>query len=62
MCYINEASYSAACMLIVSEIIKIRDDIYYALYKSIKLTASNNNNAITSIDDDEEERFVDIDR
>lgn len=33
MCYINEASYTAACILIISEILNTRDDIRYTLFK-----------------------------
>lgn len=65
MCYINEASYTAACILIISEILKSRDDIKYALFKQRKFESkSESKQAIkNAIDDDEdEERFIDIDR
>ena len=32
LCYINEVTYTAACMLIISEVFKNRDDVKYAWY------------------------------
>jgi hypothetical protein len=68
LCYINEVTYAAACMLITSEIFKNRDDIKYAWYSVAnnkfddrQSTASALRNISKGADQDEEV-FVDIDR
>jgi hypothetical protein len=32
MCYINEAGFTAATLLIISELIKVKDDLKFNLY------------------------------
>ena len=73
MSFLNEASYTAACMLIISEVLLIRDDIKHALYNagdksklgsgaapssSVASKTKKPKNA-TFDNDDEEEKFVD---
>lgn len=71
MCFIHEASYTAACLLIISEILNQREDIKYVLFKGqnfgsasklIDDTSKNLTNRVISLDDDDEEHFIDIDR
>lgn len=66
MCYLNEAGFSAATLLIISEIIKIKDDLRFSLY-SFDVGRSSNKMKFTKIssnnnDSDEEERFYDADK
>jgi len=57
MCFINEAGFSAATLLIISELIRIKEDL--------KLTFFSFGSVFTkkgSDDSDEEERFIDVDK
>lgn len=68
MAYLNEASYIAACLLIVSEVLKIREDIRFLLFRkfngSINSKKGNpiQNKISINDEDDEEERFIDVDK
>ena len=67
--FMNEVSYTAACMLIISELLKSRDDLKYVWYSasnnkfadttSTTNKKSNSNNIAADPDD---EVFIDIDR
>jgi hypothetical protein len=63
MCFINEANYTAACLLIISEVIKSRDDIRFSLYRTTSTFSNNKSTKINDImDDDDEEVFYDKDK
>jgi ribosome biogenesis protein MAK21 len=60
MSTLNEASYTAACLLIVSELIRDKPELRFQLYSLEQITrtaVSKNNDS-----DSEEERFVDADK
>jgi len=76
MSYLNEANFTAATLLILSELFKLRRDLSLAVY-SIDLSqaiavggvASGATTAeggvkldLNASDDDEEERFIDVDK
>ena len=75
MSYLNEANFTAATLLIISEIFKLRKDLSLSVY-SINLTGSGAATAAATAgstvgavkldqnasDDDEEERFIDVDK
>ena len=61
MATLNEASFTAACLLIISELIRCKNDLRFQLYsfdQIVKSSSINNRND----DDDEEERFYDVDK
>jgi hypothetical protein len=73
MSYVNESNFIAASLLIVSEILKQRQDIKLALYSfsfgssgAIPAARQGESSGIkldqAASDDDEEERFVDVDK
>lgn len=76
LCYVNEANFAAATLLITSEIFRVRDDIRIHLYgvkqsdvSSSKVGQSKNsasNKAQVKLDqaesDEDEEVFVDVDK
>jgi ribosome biogenesis protein MAK21 len=59
MCYINEAGFSAATLLIISELIRVKEDLRFNLY-SFHGGSTRGNMRID--DSDDEERFYDIDK
>ena len=70
MSFINEASFTAASLLIFSEILRIRKDVRLSLF-SFGTNAEKDNGqdeqkpslmVQNSDDDDEEERFQDVDK
>ena len=76
MSYLNEANFTAATLLIISEIFKLRRDLSLSVY-SINLSGAGAGNAApagqnsttgavkldqNASDDDEEERFIDVDK
>lgn len=68
MAYLNEASYIAACLLIVSEVLKIREDIRFLLFRKFNGSVNSKkgnpiqNKISINDEDDEEERFIDVDK
>ena len=54
MACINEASFTAACLLIISELAKVKKELSDELYDGKSFAYDN--------DDDDEERFVDADK
>ena len=67
MSSINEASFTAACLLIISELIRCKDDLRFQMYSleqltSVKKQIQNEGQNDEDDDDDEEERFVDADK
>ena len=68
MSYLNEANFTAASLLIISEILRVRQDIKMSLFPlfSIGSTPSAKTEGVkldqAGSDDDDEERFVDVDK
>lgn len=72
MAYVNEANFIAASLLIISEVLKQRQDIKLALFSfnfgsSAAAPAKQSEGNTVKLDqaasdDDEEERFVDVDK
>lgn len=66
MCYINETGFTAATLLIISELIKLKDDLKFNLYSFdvARLGSKAKKPAISNMinDSDEEERFYDVDK
>lgn len=59
MCFINEANFSAATLIVISEIFKARNDIRSLVFSSNKNFASQ---SLGDIDDEDDEVFVDVDK
>lgn len=73
MCYINEANFSAATLLIISEILKVRNDIRIQLFdiknggaagdgKGQQANADSNIKLDQAQSDEDEEVFIDVDK
>lgn len=75
MCFVNESNFTAASLLVISELLKMRKDVAFEIFKfnsqlgaekqaviSIHATKGKNVKAESSSDDDEEENFQDVDR
>lgn len=65
MCFINETGYTAATLLIISELIKVKDDVKFNLYSFdfAKPTQKLSNKKNTNLNEsDDEEHFYDIDK
>jgi hypothetical protein len=67
MATLNEASYTAASLLIVSELIRSKDDLRFQLYSLEQISKSRSaHNKLGAVvgagDDSDEERFVDVDK
>jgi len=67
MATLNEASYTAASLLIVSELIRSKDDLRFQLYSLEQISKSHSaQNKLGAVvgagDDSDEERFVDVDK
>jgi len=65
MCYINEAGFTAATLLIISELIRSNEDLRFNLYsfdvgRSLMNKGNTTRNNIN--DSDDEERFYDVDK
>lgn len=64
MSYLNECNFTAASLLVISEILKSRQDIRIALF-TFGFGATKTENAkidAAGSEDDDEERFVDVDK
>jgi hypothetical protein len=70
MSYLNEANFTAATLVILNELFKIRKDVKLALFQfdfknqdvSNKKTENDIRLDQADSDDDEEERFIDVDK
>jgi hypothetical protein len=64
MSTLNEASYTAASLLIVSELIRCKDDLRFQLYSLEQITRGGKVDTTKGRDDSdsEEEHFVDADK
>lgn len=66
MSYLNECNFTAASLLVVSEILKSRQDIRISLFTfsfgATVTTVTNKKIDAAGSDDDDEERFVDVDK
>eukprot|EP00347_Sterkiella_histriomuscorum_P015659 403356183 len=63
MCFINETGYTAATLLIISELIKLKDDIKFNLYSfDFSRSTKPSHKTVNVNDSDDEERFYDIDK
>jgi len=69
MSFVNEANFVAASLLIISEILKQRQDLKIALFsgfgnRAADLKQSNHGVKLDQAgsDDDDEERFIDVDK
>ncbi len=63
MATINEPSYTAACLLIISELIRCKEDLRFQLYSLEQISSQQKQRKIQSKDDDdEEEHFYDADK
>lgn len=71
MSFLNEANFTAASLLIISEILRARNDIKLSLFPLFNLGGGNGVISAKTegikldqagSDDDEEERFVDVDK
>jgi hypothetical protein len=64
MATLNEASFTAACLLIVSELIKCKDDLRFQLYSLEQISKGGKTQLPKKggmDSDSEEEHFVDVD-
>lgn len=65
MCLINEANFTAASLLVLSEILSTRADVKFELFQS-KAQDSDSMKVISkeamADSDEDEERFLDVDR
>ena len=62
MCYLNECAFTAASLLVISELLKLRQDIRSSLFTfNLGVVTKSKIDAAGSSDDDEE-RFVDVDK
>lgn len=66
MSTLNEPSYTAACLLIISELIRCKDDLRFQLYSLEQISSQRrpqNKKGKAAVDeDDDEERFYDVDK
>lgn len=65
MSTLNEAAFSAACLLIISELIKVKDDLKFQLFSFDQIANINSTRTKGKHDEDEdseEEHFVDADK
>jgi len=60
MCFVNEAGFTAASLLIISELIRVKDDLKFNLYSFHSKGLSTAK--LAADDSDEEERFYDVDK
>ena len=59
MCFLNEAGFSAATLLIISELIRIKEDLKLTFYSFGSFLTKK---SAAADDSDEEEHFVDVDK
>ena len=76
MCFINESNFTAGTLLVISELLKVRKDVAFEIFKfnskqideeqkviSIHATKGKQADKVDeNSDDDEEENFQDVDR
>ena len=70
MSTINEASFTAACLLIISELIRCKDDLRFQMYSLDQISnrkgavgpSGKKSQAKHADSDSEEERFIDVDK
>ena len=76
MCFVNESNFAAATLLVISELLKVRKDVAFEIFKHKTQLEKEEKNVISiharkgaqdekdkeSSSDDEEENFQDVDR
>ena len=58
MATINDARFTAACLLILSELVRVKSDLRFQLYSLEQISGGANKGG----SDDDEEHFVDADK
>ncbi len=61
---LNEANYTAACLLIVSELVRVKSDLRFQLYSLEQIASQKRGGAVqnNADSDSDEERFIDVDK
>lgn len=64
MCLINEANFTAASLLVISEVFNTRADIKYEVYQTKAQEQEQKviSKQVVNDSEDEEEQFMDLDR
>jgi hypothetical protein len=61
MCYLNESNFTAASLLVISELLKLRQDIRSTIF-TFNLGPVTKSKIDAEGSDSEEERFIDVDK